>query len=86
MAQELDDSVLQILKDIRATLAEHSRFHEERRQAFSELRDDMRSANQNAVYAMGLATMSQRDGEATKARVAALETRVQRLEERFDRA
>ena len=54
MAQEPDNLVLQMLRDIRATLAEHSRFHEEHRQAheehrrsFAELRAEMQQINQN---------------------------------------
>ena len=91
MAQEPDNLVLQMLHEIRATLAEHSklladhsRFHEEHRQAFGEIREELRQVNQNCVYALGFSTLNQRDGEATKERVTALETRVRRLEERTD--
>ncbi len=34
---------------------------------------------------MGLSTLFQRDGEATKERVTALETKVRKLEDRVDR-
>lgn len=85
MVQEPDNIVLQMLRDIRATLAEHSRYHEEHRAAFAEIRDELRQVNQNAVYAMGFSTLGQRDGELTKERVAALEVRVRQLEERDDR-
>lgn len=92
MAQEPDNIVLQMLRDIRATLAEqrevlaeHSRYHEEHRTAFAEIRDELRQVNQNAVYAMGFSALGQRDGELTKERVTALEARVRQLEERDDR-
>lgn len=92
MAQEPDNLVLQMLREIRSQLteqrellAEHSRFHEEHRQAFSDIREELRQANQNAIYAMGLSTLFQRDGEATKERVTALETKVRKLEDRVDR-
>ena len=85
MAQETDNIVLQMLRDIRATLAEHSRYHEEHRTAFAEIRDELRRVNQNAVCAMGFSTLGQRDGEFSKERVAALEAKVRLLEERDDR-
>ena len=91
MAQEPDNLVLQMLREIRATLAEHSRLHEEHRQAFAEqrqsfaeLREELRQVNHNCVYALGFSTLNQRDSEATKQRVTALETRVRRLEEQTD--
>ena len=86
-----DNLVLQMLREIRAELAEqkkilaeHSRFHEEHRQAFAELRDELKQVNQNAIYAIGLGTLGHRDSETTKDRVAGLETRVRRLEEQRD--
>lgn len=85
MVQKPDNIVLQMLREIRSTLAEHSRFHEEHRTAFAEIRDELRQVNQNAVYAMGFSTLGQRDGALTKERVAALEVRVRQLEERDDR-
>lgn len=56
MAQEPDNLVLQLLREIRATLAEHSRglaehtrFHAEHKQAFAELRDEIKGANSNVA-------------------------------------
>ena len=91
MVQEPDNIVLQMLREIRANLAEqrevlaeHSRYHEEHRTAFAEIRDELRQVNQNAIYAAGLSTLGQRDAEATKDRVAALESRVRRLEQHME--
>lgn len=82
---EPDNLVLQTLREIRATLAEHSRFHEEHRQSFAELREELKQVNENAIYAMGLSTIGQRDAHLTRERVAELETRVRRLEEQAER-
>lgn len=91
MATEPDNLVLQMLREIRATLAEHSRvlaehtqFHAEHRQSFAELREEMRTVTGNAAYAAGFALFGRRENEATSERVAKLETRVQRLEEKLD--
>lgn len=88
MAQEPDNLVLQMLREIRATLAEHSgRFDAmdakfaEHSQALAEIREELRQVNHNCVYALGFSTLNQRDGEAMKDRVTELETRVRRLEE-----
>lgn len=84
MVQEPDNIVLQMLREIRSTLAEHSRFHEEHRQQSAEIIEELRQVNQNAIYAAGLSTLGQRDAEATKERVAALESRVRRLEQHME--
>ncbi len=84
MAEEPDNMVLQLLREIRGTLAEHSRFHAEHRQAFAELRDDIREANSNAAYAAGFALLGRRDNEATGERVAKLEVRVKKIEEALE--
>ena len=91
VAQEPDNLVLQMLREIRTTLAEHSgRFDEidarlaQHSQAFAEIREELRQVNHNCVYALGFSTLNQRDSEATKQRVTALETRVRRLEEQTE--
>lgn len=91
MAPEPDNLVLQLLREIRATLtehsrvlAEHSRFHAEHRQAFAELRDEIKGANSNAAYAAGFALLGRRDNDLTGERVGRLEARVQRIEEKLE--
>lgn len=92
MGREPDNLVLQMLRDIRGVLADqklvleaHSRHHAEHRAALAELRDEMHRANENAVFAAGLGALSQRDVEAVRERLAALETRVGRVETRLDK-
>ena len=84
MASEPDNLVLQMLRDIRATQAEHSRFHAEHKQAFAEIRDELKGVNNNAVYAAGFAVLGRRDNDVTGERVTKLEARVQRIEEKLD--
>ena len=91
MAKEPENLVLQILRDIRATLdehtrtlAEHSRAHAEHRQAFAEIREAISGANSNAAYAAGFAVLGRRDNDVTATRVNGLEARVKRLEEKVD--
>ena len=84
MASEPENMVLQILRDIRATLNEHSRFHAEHKQAFAEIRQELQGVNNNAVYAAGFAVLGRRDYDTTGDRVAKLEARVQRIEEKLD--
>lgn len=84
MVSEPDNLVLQMLRDIRATLAEHSRFHAAHQQAFAELRDEVKGVNSDAAYAAGFAVLGRRDNEATAERVGKLEARVQRLEEKLE--
>ena len=84
MANEPDNLVLQFMREIRATLAEHSRFHAEHKQAFAEMRDELRTVNQNATYAAGFAVLGRRDNDVTGERVTKLEARVQRIEEKLD--
>jgi hypothetical protein len=82
MAKEPENLVLEILRDIRATLAEHTRMHAEHRASFAELREAMTRNDQAAAYAAGFALLSRRDGEDALRRVTVLEAKVQRLEER----
>ncbi|MFM9940862.1 MAG: hypothetical protein ACKVP7_15370 [Hyphomicrobiaceae bacterium] len=70
MATEPDNLVLQLLRDIRATLtehsrvlSEHSRFHTEHKQAFAEIRDELRNVNNNAAFASGFALLGRRDND-----------------------
>ncbi len=84
MATEPDNLVLELLREIRATLAEHSRFHAEHRQAFADLREEFRAVTGNAAYAAGFAVLGQRENQTTSDRVSRLEARVQRLEEKLD--
>ena len=84
MAKEPDNLVLQMLREIRATLTEHSRFHAEHRQSFAELREELKGANSNAAYAAGFALLGRRDNETASERVTRLEARVQRIEEKLD--
>ena len=69
MASEPDNLVLQMLRDIRATQAEHSRFHAEHRQAFAEIRQELHSVNNSAVYTAGFAVLGRRDNDVTGERV-----------------
>lgn len=85
MADEPDNLVLQMLRDIRGTLAEHTRFHTDHQQAFAELRDELRRVNDNATFGAGVAFLGRRDHELLGNRVSQLEARVERLEERQDR-
>jgi exonuclease VII large subunit len=91
MVGEPDNLVLQILREIRGAqtehsrvLTEHSRYHAEHKQAFSEIRDELKSVNNNAVYAAGFAVLGRRDNEVAIDRVTKLESRVQRIEEKLD--
>jgi polyhydroxyalkanoate synthesis regulator phasin len=84
MANEPDNLVLQSLRDICATQAEHTRMHAEHRQSFVEIREELRGANNNAVYAAGFAVLGRRDNDTTGERVTKLEARVQRIEEKLD--
>lgn len=91
MVNEPDNLVLQILRDIRGAqaehfrvLTEHSRFHAEQKQALSEIIDELKSVNNNAVYAAGFAVLGRRDNDVTVERVTRLEARIQRIEEKLD--
>jgi polyhydroxyalkanoate synthesis regulator phasin len=82
MATEPDTPVPQLLREIRATLDEHTRLHEAHRKAFAALQEQMRTVNDSAAYAAGFSLLARRDTALTGARVVALEERVRRLEER----
>lgn len=89
MTSEPDSLVLHLLREIRATQEEHkkildshSRYHQEHSQAFAEIRDELRSVKDTAVYAAGFSLLGRRETDLTGARVVALEERVKRLEER----
>ena len=91
MANEPENLVLQMLREIRGTLAEHSRtlaehsrFHAEHKQAFAELRQQIETTNHNATYAAGFALLGRRDNDTTAERVGRLETRIQRIEEKLE--
>lgn len=84
MTSEPENPVLQIVREIRATQAEHSRFHAEHKEAFSEIHDELKSVNNNAVYAAGFAVLGRRDNDVTVERVTRLEARIQRIEEKLD--
>jgi hypothetical protein len=76
MANEPDNLVLQMLREIRGTLAEHSRMHAEHKQSFTQIRDELRGVNHSAVYAAGFAALGRRDNDETGDRVTKLEARV----------
>ena len=56
----------------------------EHKQAFAEIREELQSVNNNAVYAAGFAVLGRRDNDVTGERVTKLEARVQRIEEKLD--
>ena len=81
MADETDNLVLQLLREIRATQSVHSRMLAEHQKSFTEMRDELRAVGDNAVYAAGFAVLGRRDTEGIGQRVMKLETRVAKLEE-----
>lgn len=84
MVTEPDNLVLQMLREILGTLAEHSRVLAEHSRAFIEIREELRGAHNSAAYAAGFAVLSRRDNDETGERVTKLEARVQQIEQKLE--
>jgi uncharacterized coiled-coil protein SlyX len=75
MARQPDDLVLRVLKNVQATLAEHSKQLERMEKKLEDLAD-------GTIAALGLATQQNLRQDRTDARLDQLELRVARLEKK----
>ena len=82
LGSEPESIVLPLLREMRTSIDRLSADMNSMREDIGELREEMRAANTNAAYAAGLGILARRDNEQTSLRVAALEARVKRLEDR----
>jgi hypothetical protein len=63
--------------------AENARLHVEHSRSVTEIRDELRTANQNATYAAGFALIARHDVDADQ-RLDRLDERVSRVEAKLD--
>jgi septal ring factor EnvC (AmiA/AmiB activator) len=80
MAKQVDDLTLRVLKDIQASLSEHSKRFDRLDQRFDGLERRLDEINDGMVAALGLASHAHVREDSMKKEIDDLKKRVKRLE------
>jgi len=82
MAKEPDNLVLKMLRDIRATIDEHTKLFEKAEKRFDKIDKKLEEMSESLTYSLGTSMHANVRHETVQKKLDALEQRIKRLEER----
>lgn len=81
MADEPDNLILSLLREIRGKLDEHTELHEEHRRSFAELKKQIEDWQETTATSVGFAAHANLRTQAIEKEIAELKSRIKRLED-----